>query len=288
MTDVGDLLTPTLTVSPFDGTTTASLVIFRPDGTTAAGTGEATADGGATWTADDVTLNQAGMWVFAWTVTGTGQGVEYSTEVVNLAPTAVPFTAADLLATPQDLAALLQLDYDSLTGSQRDTLTMLVELATAKVQRAAGGQRIVEVTNSDVLIDVTDPCDLYLALPQLPVQSVDEVQLDGVVITDWFLRSQMLWRAGGWMRSYNPPSQVTATWTSGYPAGSQWLQLGKDMTLSLARLGWGSPTGATSEAIDDYRVTYAEADARMQVTDFMAAAIAGAYGASAYVTLSRT
>jgi hypothetical protein len=82
VTDVGDLLTPTLTVSPFDGTTAASLSITAPDGTVTAGTGEASADGGETWTADNVTLNAAGMWVFAWTVTGTGQGVEYSTVVI--------------------------------------------------------------------------------------------------------------------------------------------------------------------------------------------------------------
>lgn len=194
---------------------------------------------------------------------------------------------ADQLATPQDLASLLQLDYTSLSAAQQETLLMLVELATAKVQRAAGGQRIVQVTNTDVLIDVTDPCDPYLALPQLPVQSVSEVQIDGAVITDWFLRSQMLWRSGGWMRSWSPPSQVTATWVSGYAPGSQWLQLGRDHTLSLARLGWGNPSGATSEAIDDYRISYAEADARMQVTDYMAAAIADAYGTSAYATSSR-
>lgn len=196
---------------------------------------------------------------------------------------------ADQLATPADLALLLQLGtYASLPTATQNTLTMLVELATAKVQRAAGGQRIVELTHEDVLIDVTDPCDLYLALPQLPVQSVSSVEIDGAVITDWYLRRQMLWRAGGWMRSWSPPSQVTVTFVSGYASGSQWLQLARDHTLSLARLGWGNPGGATSEAIDDYRVTYAEADARMQVSDYMAAAIADAYGTSAYVTLSRT
>lgn len=194
---------------------------------------------------------------------------------------------ADTLATPEDLASLLQLDYVSLSAAQQATLTMLVELATAKVQRAAGGQRIVQVTNTNVKIDVTDGCDEYLPLPQLPVQSVSSVAIDGQVVTDWALRQQMLWRASGWMRSYNPPSQVTATWVSGYQSGSQWLQLGREMTLSLGRLGWGNPGGATSEAIDDYRVTYAEADARMQITDYMAAAIADAYGASAYTTSSR-
>lgn len=193
---------------------------------------------------------------------------------------------ADQLATPQELASLLQLDYDALTVAQQDTLTMLVELATSKVQRAAGGQRIVDVTDTAV-IDVPDTCDLYLPLPQLPVRSVSSVELDGTAITDWYLRRQMLWRAGGWYLSSDPPSQAVVTYAHGYLTGSQWLQTGRDHTLSLARLGWGNPSGSTSEAIDDYRVTYAEADARMQVTEYMAAAIADAYGTSAYSTATR-
>ena len=194
---------------------------------------------------------------------------------------------ADQLATPQDLASLLQLDYASLSSDQQATMTMLVELATAKVQRAAGGQRIVEATDTEV-VDVTErACDLYLPLSQFPVRSVAAVVLDGSAITDFYLRRQMLWRANGWLLSCDPPSQALVTYTHGYADGSQWLQHGRDMTLSLARLGWGNPGGASSEAIDDYRVTYAEADARMQVTDYMAASIADAYGVSAYSTGTR-
>ena len=195
---------------------------------------------------------------------------------------------ADQLATPQELASFLQLNYATLTAAQQATLLLLVELGTAKVQRAAGGQRIVQVTNTNTVIDVTDPYDLFLALPQLPVQSVSSVKIDGTTITDWYLRRQMLWRAGGWMRSYSPPSQVTTTFVSGYASGSQWLQLGKDMTLSLGAMGWGNPGGATSEALDDYRVTYAEADARMQLSEYQQASIMDAYGIGAYVILSRT
>jgi hypothetical protein len=197
---------------------------------------------------------------------------------------------ADQLATPQDLASLLQLTYASLSAAQQATLTMLVELATAKVQRMAGGQRIVDTTDTAV-IDVTDPCDLYLPLPQWPVISVTSVELDGtalVVGTDVFLRSQMLWRSSGWMNRYSPPSQAVVTSRHGYIAGSQWLQLARDHTLSLAVMGWGNPTGATSEAIDDYRVTYAQADARMQPTEQMRAAISDAYGTSAYAVSVRS
>lgn len=188
---------------------------------------------------------------------------------------------ADQLATPEDLASLLQQDLDASTAN------LLLDLATAKVQRAAGGQRIVDVTDTAV-IDI-DPgyYDPYLPLPQLPVRSVSLVVLNGTTITDWRLRNQMLWRLNGWSTLCSEPSQAKVTSAHGYLAGSQWLQLARDATLALAQMGYGNPSGATSEAIDDYRVTYAEADARMQMTEHMRRAIADAYGASTYVTASR-
>lgn len=187
---------------------------------------------------------------------------------------------ADQLATPEDLASLLQSDLDASTAN------LLLELATAKVQRAAGGQRIVDVTDTAV-IDV-DPWDNdeYLELPQLPVRSVATVLLNEVAITDWTLSQQKLWRLAGW-NLWSRPSQIKVTYTHGYTAGSQWLQLARNTTLTLAKMGYPNPSGAVSEQIDDYRVTYAEADARMQMTDAMADAIAAAYGAGAYVTSSR-
>lgn len=196
---------------------------------------------------------------------------------------------ADQLATPQDLASLLQLTYASLTAAQQATMAMLVEMATARVQRAAGGQRIVDIEDDEAVIDVivNDGEWMWLDLPQYPIRSVSSVTLDGTAITDWYLRQQRLYRASGWVNSISPPSQAVVVWSHGYAAGSQWLQLGRDMTLSLGQLGYGNPGGATSESIDDYRVTYAEADARMHMTESMRGAIADAYGASAYVTVSR-
>lgn len=187
---------------------------------------------------------------------------------------------ADQLATPEDLASLLQQDLDASTAN------LLLDLATSKVQRAAGGQRIVDVTDTAV-IDV-DPWDgdEYLELPQLPVRSVATVLLNGVGISDWTLSQQKLWRLAGW-NLWSQPSQVKVTYSHGYTSGSQWLQLARNFTLALAQMGYGNPSGAASEQIDDYRITFAEADARMQMTDAMAAAIAAAYGAGAYVTSSR-
>lgn len=194
---------------------------------------------------------------------------------------------ADQLATPQDLASLLQLGtYSALTANQQATLTMLVELATAKVQ-AAAGQRILDVTDT-AIIDVTgDDWDEWLQLPQLPVRSVATVLLDGVADTGWVLRRQMLWRLYGWNIHWFQPTQVTVTFTHGYLAGSQALQLARDATLAVARGGFRNPSGITSEAIDDYKVTFVEADARMQVPPSLKATLVAAYGAGAYVTLSR-
>lgn len=194
---------------------------------------------------------------------------------------------ADQLATPQDLASLMQVDYATLTAAEQATMTMLVELATAKVQRAAGGQRIVDATDTAV-IDV-DPWerDLYLPLPQLPVRSVASVLIDGTAVTDWRLSKQMLWRSVGWSQSWSEPTEVQVTYAHGYQTGSQWLQIGRDHALALARMPYGNPGGAKSERIDDYQVSYGEADARMQMTEFMRQAIADAYGASAYSTGSR-
>lgn len=181
---------------------------------------------------------------------------------------------ADQLATVADLTKLVAVD--------SDTATLLLELATAKVQRAAGGQRLVDLTDTAVL-DITD-LDEWLVLPQRPARSVASVVLDGTTITDWKLVDQKLWRLLGWLTSWAQPSQVQVTYSHGYLDGAQDLQLARDMTLSLAKLGAGNPSGATSEAIDDYKVTYAEADARMQLSEFQQLAIADAYGASAYTT----
>lgn len=188
---------------------------------------------------------------------------------------------ADQLATPGDLASALQRDLDL------STATLLLELATAKVQRAAGGQRILAATTTAGLFAVDDEnWEPYLPLAQFPVRSASVVLLDGTAVTDWYLRNQMLWRAAGW-RTTSTPALVTVTYEHGHTAGSQYLQLARGATLALAQLGYGNPDNAKSEAIDDYRVDYGEADQRMQLTDHLQQALMAEYGTSAYVTSSR-
>lgn len=189
---------------------------------------------------------------------------------------------ADMLITPSELASALQQDVDTATA------TLLIELATGKVQ-AACGQLLVDTTSTITLH--VDPCsgyDPWLPLPQRPVRAVGSVLIDGVAVTDWYLRDQQLWRLNGWNVNASAPTEISVVdLVHGYLDGAQALQLARGMVLGLAMAGYGNPGGATSEAIDDYRVTYAEADARMQVTDSMRDQLVAAYGVSAYVTTSR-
>ncbi|MFG2780825.1 hypothetical protein ACGFY7_23595 [Streptomyces prunicolor] len=103
MPDVGDLVTAKLTVSPFDNTTAATLLVLRPDGTTVSPvvTG---ADGGATWTAP-VVYTLAGIWRLSWTVTGTGASVEH--ELVSVAPAPAAMADVRSYATTTQLANAL-------------------------------------------------------------------------------------------------------------------------------------------------------------------------------------
>lgn len=186
---------------------------------------------------------------------------------------------ADQLVTPSELAAFLQQDVDTATA------TLLIEMATGKVQ-AACGQRLIEATSTFVLdVDIFQ-WGAWLDLPQRPIQSVGSVTIDGIARTDWHLRSQRLWRLGGWNLNASAPSQViVADVVHGHPAGSQSLQPARDMCLALAAAGYSNPGGtASSEQIDDYRVTYAEAESRMQVTPGMRDMLRSTYAVGAYVT----
>lgn len=184
---------------------------------------------------------------------------------------------AQQLVTPEELASALQSDLDLSTAN------MLIEMATGIVQSACG-QLLIEAIVTE-LVDITMP-DYWLELSNKPVRSVDSVVLDGTTITDWSLRKQKLWRAGGWLLSYSPPSQAEVTYTYGYPSGSQYLQLARSVTLSLAQAGYGNPGQVKGEQIDDYRVTYADALGRMELTDSMRQALINAYGSPAVVTVS--
>lgn len=103
MPDVGDTVTASLTVDPFDATTAATLAVTAPNGTVSSPpTG--TADAGKTWTAP-LKYTAAGVWLLSWTVTGTGASVQH--ERVSVAPAPVVAATGRVYATTTQLAEYL-------------------------------------------------------------------------------------------------------------------------------------------------------------------------------------
>jgi hypothetical protein len=190
---------------------------------------------------------------------------------------------ADLLATVADLAAALG---KPVADVDTTAATVQLEAATAVVQEAAGLQRILEVVGDTLLIPA--PSGSWLELPQRPVTAVTSVTLaDGTVVAEGtasgtYRRIQnRLWRDIGWSpESYlcGEPSEVTVVCTHGYPDGRQELQLARGSVLSLARLPFSNPTGASSEQIDDYRVAYERASAALEASPSLRRALGRQYG----------
>lgn len=76
--DVGDVISTVLTVNPFDGTTVATVAVSKPDGSAQTLlTGPTASGGGQTWTATFLAdFVGGGDYLAAWSVTGTGRGVQ--------------------------------------------------------------------------------------------------------------------------------------------------------------------------------------------------------------------
>lgn len=190
---------------------------------------------------------------------------------------------ADQLATAADLALIPGVDPDL----SEATKTLLIECATAVVQAVCGGQRIVEVVDDVVTLDL-DGADggLYLALPQRPVTAVSSVLIGSTAITDFTpqLGRGRLWRASGWRSTLlahpmSQPSDVTVTYTHGYPEGDQRLQLARSAVLSLAAgPASGATAGVSREQIDDYAVQYEAMAARMEASQFLVERLRAQYG----------
>lgn len=197
---------------------------------------------------------------------------------------------ADQLATVADLAAALGkpvADVDPVAAAVQ------IEAATAVVQEAAGGQRILEVVGESEAIPA--PSGNWLELSQRPVTAVASVTLpDGTVViagtasgTYRRIRNR-LWRNVGWAhRIYFPlsyldlcdgPSEITVVYTHGWPDGSQQLQLARGAVLSLAKAPFNNPTGASREQIDDYSVAYDRASAALEATPYLQKSLRRQYG----------
>lgn len=174
---------------------------------------------------------------------------------------------ADMLVTLSELASYLQQEVDNATA------TLAIELATGAVQ-AAAGQRIVQVIDDVALLDV-DVHDrgFWLDLPEGPVTAVGAVLVGTLPVADYTVQLSRgrLWRAYGWLSATRPywpmPSTVTVTYTHGYAAGDQKLQLARGVVLELAKTGYNTASGSGAvvrEQIDDYAVQYAEMAASIE------------------------
>lgn len=180
---------------------------------------------------------------------------------------------ADRLATPADLASILQS-----STVDASTAGLVLDLATGIVQGAAL-QRLILVEDDE--IELLGTTSAFLRLPERPVVEVTEVLLDGEAITDYEVRGDRLWREDGWQTEDTcTPSEVGITYSHGLADGDQDLQLARSFTLALAAGAYTSPGGGAivTESIDDYSVRFAEGVARMELSKPMIAALRRKYG----------
>lgn len=181
---------------------------------------------------------------------------------------------ADQLATPTDLKTLL-----GRTDLDDAKCTLLIECATAVVQSAAGGQRIVDVADDTAVIPAS--ASQYLSLPQFPVQSVASVSYEGtpmVAGTDYRLRGSRLFRRCGWSSCPLDLFEVTVVYGHGYPTGAQELQFARNSVLGLIRDVYDNPTGLKAESIDDWSATYTALSTHMDGSPTLRAALRRQYG----------
>jgi hypothetical protein len=186
---------------------------------------------------------------------------------------------SDLLASPSDLASFLQQDVDTATA------TMLLECATGAIQ-ALTGQRIVQVVDDVVTLDVDHESSArWLYLPQRPVTAVSTVLVGALPVADFTaqLSRGRLWRLYGWRVGafsgyYRAPTTVTVTYTHGYPAGHQRLQVARQAALALAGSAYSNPSGAVQERIDDYSVQYDAVAARLDASPALQSLLQRTYG----------
>jgi hypothetical protein len=186
---------------------------------------------------------------------------------------------ADNLGTAVELA-LLMAD----AGLTEEQATLMLELATAEVQ-AAAGQRLVEVL--DEAIELFAFAGRWFTLPERPVTEISSLVIDDgdelVAGTDYKrpAGSATLFRRCGWAACQSEPSIVAAVYSHGYADGHQRLEFGRSAVFGIAKLASGM-TGVASEAIDDYRVTYAAAVAwAMEQSPQLRASLARYYGTRA-------
>jgi hypothetical protein len=147
-------------------------------------------------------------------------------------------------ATATELAGYLQQDLDTYTATQALTL------GTAEFIRAAD---TVFSATTTTWSSIVDGCT-NLRLPFNDVTAVSAVRVNGVAITGWSLRIDVLYRAAGFGRyCMFPPDQADVDLTYGYTSVPDDVKLA---VLEIAAGVYDHPTSEISEQIDDYTVRY--------------------------------
>lgn len=188
--------------------------------------------------------------------------------------------AGDQLATPSDLASAVHADVDTASA------TLAIECATAVVQAACGGRRIVRVVDDSE--EVWGGIGSVLRLKNWPIVSIGSVTYNGSTLTagtasgTWRRAKYGIWRDLGWIEVCNEPLPTTVVYTHGYAPGDQALQLGRSAALSLGKAIFQSPDGVViREQIDDYQVAYADASAALEASPSLTALLRKQYGPKA-------
>lgn len=148
-------------------------------------------------------------------------------------------------ATSDDLAVRLKKTF---TDADMDQADLLLAGATARI-RALTGQWISEVVDDVFTTDA--PVSRVLWLPQRPVTAVASVTVDGDVVTDWVRRGSRLRRTGPWATACEE-SEVVVTYTHGYEADSEGMELARDACLAMAGWARGNIGGLKQRTIDDF------------------------------------
>ena len=144
--DVGNTANLDLAVTPFDGTTDATVQVTSPTGTVSNPTAT-TADAGNHWVAQ-VVLNEPGTWTVRWETTGVGAGVKYQTIEVDTMPPATEAqddvrlliadtSSANRMFSTRQIAQFLRLNAENTRRAAAQALDVLAsnEALVSKVIR---------------------------------------------------------------------------------------------------------------------------------------------------------
>jgi hypothetical protein len=192
------------------------------------------------------------------------------------------------LATVADLAAR------GLTVDVAETAIVetYLDVASAAVREAAGTP--ISETTSTVTLE-GEPGQ-WLTLPGLPISAVATVELDGVAVTDWRLRSHRLWRAAGWT-GCDGPSEAEVTQTHGLATVPADIVDLVCRMVAAALVAYRAEDGGQglaaknirAERIGDYSVTYGGDGliTEMELPDYLRERLAARFGGGMSLLRSR-